>query len=272
MKSLLKKIIFASTFLLLADTVFAMEALVVSTKGKVEVQNGNVWIPLSTGDKLSKGSVIQTGFKSELVLKIKETSVTVDPLSRLTIEQLAEKNGTGNLKGRDETKIFLDTGSLKSNVKKSEDRRVSFTVRSQVATAAVRGTILNVTQRYKSVEIKTVEGSVAVWKEKNAVPVISSEEEDLRPIETAPSTETTPEAISDDAPRGSFISSRGNVVTFENSGTVVSASENARKETIIKTTELSEVVTGANPEANAASTMTSAPKEYKLNVTIYRVE
>ena len=78
--------------------------------------------------------VIQTGFKSELIIKMKNSTVTVSPMTRITVEQLAEK------KDKDETKLFLDTGSLRSNVKKTEDRRIGFTVRSPVATASVRGT------------------------------------------------------------------------------------------------------------------------------------
>ena len=119
-----------------------IQATVLSTKGKTEVMKGTSWTPLKIGSIIEKGDVIQTGFKSELILKIKNTTVTVSPLSRITIEQLASK---GN---KDETRLFLDTGSLKSDVKKTEDRRVGFTVRSPVATASVRGTIFGVTNGF----------------------------------------------------------------------------------------------------------------------------
>lgn len=135
-----------------------MQATVVSAKGKSEVQREGQWVTLSEGSRLNKGDVIQTGFKSELILKIKNSTVTVSPLSRVTIEQLAEK------KDSDETKLFLDTGSLKSNVKKTEDRRVGFTVRSPVATASVRGTVMEVKNVYGGTEVIGYEGSTATWK------------------------------------------------------------------------------------------------------------
>lgn len=139
-------------------TATSMEATVVSAKGKAEVQKGNSWATLSVGNSLKKGDVIQTGFKSEVILKIKNSTVTVAPLSRITIEQLAEKNGS------DDTRLFLDTGSLKSDVKKTEDRRVGFTVRSPVATASVRGTVMSVTNAFRSTQVRGFEGSVSTWK------------------------------------------------------------------------------------------------------------
>ena len=44
------------------------------------------------GDILVPGDVVSTGFKSEAVLSIGESTVTVRALTRLTIEQLYEKN------------------------------------------------------------------------------------------------------------------------------------------------------------------------------------
>lgn len=134
------------------------QASVISAKGKTEVQRNGIWQAISAGSTLSKGDVIQTGFKSELILKIKNSTVTVSPMTRLTVEQLAET------KDRDETKLFLDTGSVKSTVKKTEDRRTGFTVRSPVATASVRGTSFSAKNVYGGTEIIGYEGKTAAWK------------------------------------------------------------------------------------------------------------
>lgn len=147
-----------------ASISFAMQAEVISAKGKAEVQSGSSWTALKAGDKLSQGAVIQTGFKSEVVLKIKESTVTVASLSRVTIQSLAEQQGIDGKEGRDETKLFLNTGALKSNVQKSEDRRVGFTVRSPVATASVRGTEFSFSTTYKSARLSTSRGSVSFGK------------------------------------------------------------------------------------------------------------
>ncbi|MBQ7881851.1 MAG: FecR domain-containing protein [Treponema sp.] len=167
-----KYFILVCVFAFCLSSVIAMDATVLSVKGKAEVQTLGKWVPLAIGNKLQQGSVIQTGFKSELILKIKNTTVTVSPLSRITLEQLVSKSSS------DDTKIFLDAGSLKSNVKRTEDRRVGFTVRSPVATASVRGTVLNVKNLYKSTQVTCSEGKVAVWKSKNVKANISEDVED----------------------------------------------------------------------------------------------
>ena len=157
----MKRFILSIIFAALTSSLFAMQAQVVSATGKAEVQKGSSWAALKAGDVLDAGSVIQTGFKSELVLKIKESTVTVSALTRITLQTLAEREGISGSQGKDETTIFLDTGSLKSNVQKSADRRVGFTVRSPVVTASVRGTALQFIAGFKKNTLKTDRGKVA---------------------------------------------------------------------------------------------------------------
>lgn len=202
----------------------AMEATVVSTTGKTELQQPNGdWVQLKTGDKLEKGSVIQTGFKSELVLQIKGTKVTVSPLSRLTIEQVAEKDT------KDETRLYIDSGALKADVQKSENRRVGFTVRSSVATASVRGTILSVKNRFGRTGINTQQGIVAVWKSNQQGAQISTDEEDAAPAAPA-SIGNSATDVSDSAPDSAFTVVKGQRVTIGSSGSVDSVITNAKKD------------------------------------------
>ena len=176
-KKLIASLVMAAAAITAASA-SSMQATVLSTKGKTEVMKGTSWTPLKIGSIIQKGDVIQTGFKSELILKIKNTTVTVSPLSRITIEQLASK---GN---KDETRLFLDTGSLKSDVKKTEDRRVGFTVRSPVATASVRGTILGVTNGFgNTTTVAGYDGVTASSKNKTiAKPEIAAEGSDAAAI------------------------------------------------------------------------------------------
>ena len=189
--------------LLAGATVSAFEATVVSAKGKAEVLKGSDWQTLSAGATVSKGDVIQTGFKSEVILKIKESTVTVESLSRLTVEQLAEKSS------QDSTRLFLDTGSLKSDVKKSENRRTDFTVRSPVATASVRGTIFAVETKFGTTDVTTHEGGVAFWKNPVGTKAeLTSESEDA--AEGTPSgTGMSPQDIAPSSPRGAVTVAAG---------------------------------------------------------------
>lgn len=220
----MKKMMFAALFTAATlSALSAFEATVVSAKGKVEVQNGEAWKALAVGNTLKKGDVVQTGFKSELVLQIKESTVTVAPLSRLTIEQLAEKET------KDETRLYLDTGSLKSNVKKAENRRVGFTVKSPVATASVRGTELVVTNGYGSTDVQTLSGSVAVWKSNNAGASVATEAEDAAPEAPAMNGASPQDVSGGEAPRGAFTVNAGQTAGFaENAPTTQPQSHAAR--------------------------------------------
>ncbi len=200
-----------------------MQAVVTKASGKAEVQTDGNWVPLKEGAKLEKGAVIQTGFKSEVVLQIKGSTVTVSPLSRITLEQLVAKDN------KDETRIFLDTGSLKSNVKKSEDRAVGFKVRSPVATASVRGTELSVTNKFRSTDVKTHSGTVAVWKSKNSKAEVASESEDNAPA-VLPGVGSTPQDIAGDgAPKNAFTVTRGQIAGFSADGRTTAPQGNASK-------------------------------------------
>ena len=151
----MKRIISVLFILLLAlSFASAMEGTVVSTIGKVEVQKGAAWVPLSKGDKISGGSIISTGFKSEAVLKLGESTVQVKPLSRLTLEQLADLNGNHK------ASVYLDVGSVSADVKAAKDKKVGFTVKSPVATASVRGTRF----RFSGEKLRVYKGKVGITR------------------------------------------------------------------------------------------------------------
>ena len=119
---------------LLIIPAFTLDAVVVSVLGKAEMQTAKGWQPMKEGSKLTAGTLVSTGFKSQAVLSIGKSTVTVQPLSRLTLEQLTERADS------DVSRIYLDAGSIKADIKAAENNRVGFTVKSPVATASVRGT------------------------------------------------------------------------------------------------------------------------------------
>lgn len=109
-------------------------AIVNSVVGKVEIQLNDNWIQIKNGDILTPGTVISTGFRSSAVLYIGKSLIEVRALTRLTIEEIVEQNQNYN------TTMFLDAGNIKADIKKSDNKRVGFKVRTSVATASVRGT------------------------------------------------------------------------------------------------------------------------------------
>ena len=209
-----KIVLFIFSIFCSASFLFAagFSAQVVSYSGKAEVLSGGTWKSLSVGDNLTNGDVIQTGFKSYITLKIKESTVNVEPLTRVTVENLSENSK------KDNVRLFVNAGGVSSNVKKDGIKKVGFTVRTPVATASVRGTEFSVQNNFDSSKVETKRGSVAVWNGKNSVDVadISDYSE-----ENSDSVANINDDSFENAPHGALFVKQGQE-TSVNSGNAVS--------------------------------------------------
>ncbi len=137
----------AVPFLLAAQT-----ATLQNLNGKVEVQKpGMSWESASEGMELSKDSRISTGFASEATLVMDNANIKVSPLTRMTLAELTTQGQTTT------TRLYLGSGRIRTDVKKSEGRINDFQVRSPVATAAVRGTSFI----FDGINLSVSEGRVA---------------------------------------------------------------------------------------------------------------
>ncbi len=154
----MKRFFAIASVLFACAALFAFDAEVVGVTGKAQVStNGTTWTPLAVGNKVSQGATIQTGFNSQVKLKVKGSEVTLDAMTRIKVDQLSEK---GDL---DNTVVTMKIGSLTSNVKKLEDRRAGFTVRGPAATASVRGTVLTQECGYNKDTVTAIESTTMVW-------------------------------------------------------------------------------------------------------------
>ncbi len=127
-KSILAVLIASSAY------TFADSAQVISVSGKAEIDRNNSWIPLQKDALINEGEVISTGFKSELLIKYKDSVMKLGSLTRITLEKLASTDK------KDDVSVYLNTGTIRSTVNHSENRRISYTVRNPIAVASVRGT------------------------------------------------------------------------------------------------------------------------------------
>jgi hypothetical protein len=134
MKRIFASFLFIFVFSTLVSAQEKLFAKVESVTGKVEIYKENSWRPLTAGTTLSKGDIISTGFNSEAVVSIKDSSVKLSALTRMTVEQLTENDK------KEKTQLFIDSGKITASVKHAENKRTDFKVRSPVSTASVRGT------------------------------------------------------------------------------------------------------------------------------------
>lgn len=116
---------------------FAQDAVIQEIRGKVETRIGTgEWTAAAEGQVIPVGATISTGFGAQALLEVGDASITVQPLTRLTIEELVREQGTQR------TDLFLGVGRVRADVRTGEDTTHDFKVRSAVSTAAVRGTSL----------------------------------------------------------------------------------------------------------------------------------
>jgi len=112
-----------------------LTATIAEVAGKVECKlPGKDWKAAKAGDILPTGSLISTGFKSTAILKTESATLTVKPVTRLSLEELIKSEGTTK------TQMFLMTGRVKAEVTPREGEKAEFKVKSPTATASVRGT------------------------------------------------------------------------------------------------------------------------------------
>lgn len=113
-----------------------VEATVQDFNGRVEMRSGPgaAWSAVETGMRLPLGATVSTGFGASAELEIGPAILEVRPLSRLTIEELIEREGLV------ESELFLQVGRVRAEVRTNTGRQSDFRLRSPVATAAVRGT------------------------------------------------------------------------------------------------------------------------------------
>jgi hypothetical protein len=132
----MKKIVWILLLLLIVYTSFgAANAVVKEIKGKVQIKlPGKEWENAITGMAIDKGTMISTGFKSQAVLELGKSYITVEALTRMKLEELLEREDVV------QTDIYLNFGKVSAEVKKTEDKAQDFKLKSPISTAAVRGT------------------------------------------------------------------------------------------------------------------------------------
>lgn len=259
---------------LVSAPVFAEDAVVTFVKGKVEVQRGEAWVQLNVGDKIKKSETISTGFQSEAKIKYSGSLMALGALTRITMDELASG---GN---KEKVDVYLSTGTVRSKVTHNEDTRVSYTVRSPVAVASVRGTDFEMAAKGT---VKCFEGAVAVYpntKPRNADAAETSEEGEEEESEEAtgdngPADSTTPpDEISSDAEDGAVVVGANQKTTFTKNGTPEKPQDNAKKDankvksTVSTAASKEAVTTDGGSTDSSTSDVPSAPKTGTIDVSI----
>ncbi len=129
-----KGLLVAAVLSVFGASLFAADATVTFVSGKVEVQRNGKWVALQKGDTVNKSETISTGFQSEAKIKMMDSVMYLGPVTRVTLEELSSSGQQDNVN------VFLKTGSARSQVKHTDNKRVNYQVHTAVAVASCRGT------------------------------------------------------------------------------------------------------------------------------------
>jgi len=146
----------ASGFFFAVPLLFSQtpQAVIQNFVGTVEVRQpgSQAWQPAVIGQTLSADTVISTGFRSTARISLGGSVVTVQPLTRLSLAELARNQNDERIE------VTLTTGRVRAEVRPAAGAsRTEFTIRGPSATASVRGTVFE----FDTVNLSVTEGTVA---------------------------------------------------------------------------------------------------------------
>ena len=147
-----KNYCFFVVLFILSMAVYAQSGVIKELAGTVEIKDSGAasFVAARQGDTVSENTIISTGFRSSALIELGSASITVRPLTRLSLAEIRSSAGTETLN------LTLQAGRIKVDVKPAAGIKTLATVQSSVATAAVRGTSFEMDTR----KLRVLEGTV----------------------------------------------------------------------------------------------------------------
>jgi hypothetical protein len=132
----MKKLLFTTIFILTGLYVSAQNGVIERVTGTVEIKQPQEtsFIKANGGAEIFQETVISTSFKSLAVIRVGSTTITVRPLTLMSLTEIQKSAETETLH------INLQTGRVRVDVKPPAGTRASTTISSPSAVASVRGT------------------------------------------------------------------------------------------------------------------------------------
>jgi hypothetical protein len=128
-------------------------ATVAESRGSVQFRlpGATTWSALTVGSVLPEGAVVVSGTTGRAVIDAGNTTIVVEPLSRITIE-------AARIAPDDErAALSMPYGRINATVRRADNRGMDFRVFTPISTAAVRGTEFD----YDGFALSVTEGDVA---------------------------------------------------------------------------------------------------------------
>ena len=141
--------------------IFGQSGVLREMTGEVELKPAGkaAFSAAKTGDEIARDTIVSTGFKSTAVIAIGSSTITVRPLTRLSLAEIHSASDTENIN------VNLQAGRVKVDVKPPAGTKANMTIQSPGATASVRGTSFE----FDTVNLTVLEGTVAFGSSSSGV-------------------------------------------------------------------------------------------------------
>jgi len=137
----------------IAAGVFGQNGVIRELTGEVEIKpsGASAFTAAKAGDTVARDTIVSTGFRSTAVIVIGSSTITVRPLTRLSLAEIQSASEAENVN------VNLQTGRVRVDVRPPAGTRADFTVQSTTASASVRGTSFE----FDTVNLSASEGTVS---------------------------------------------------------------------------------------------------------------
>ena len=139
------------------------EAVIRELNGTVELQrkDSEEWEKAVQGQIIIPDTIISTGFKSNVIISVGESIISVRPLTRLSFREIR------NIAGTETISVSLQAGRVQADVTQPSGTQSSFSIQSPSVTASTRGTVFEMSVY----ELVVLEGTVE-YLSGSAAPVL----------------------------------------------------------------------------------------------------
>jgi hypothetical protein len=136
-KKFFLSLLFIICYLLSAN---AQQASIQEITGSVELKKAGAaaWEAAQKGQTIAANTIVSTGFKSYALIKLGNSTLTVRPLTRLTLTEISATAGTETIN------VGLQAGRLRADLKPPSGANGAYHVQTPPATASVRGTVFEI--------------------------------------------------------------------------------------------------------------------------------
>jgi hypothetical protein len=148
----MKKTVCAIFMILAGTNIFAQSGVIKEITGQVELKapGSTSFVAAKAGDILAEDTIISTDFKSVALIEVGSATLTVRPLTRLTLTEIRASAETEILS------VNLQAGRVRVDLNPPAGLKASASVSSNVASASARGTSFEFDTR----NLQVTEGNV----------------------------------------------------------------------------------------------------------------